>query len=77
MKARSTRSRRATTEAKARAPALTKEKWVDEFVTELVTLRAELHWPSKSAQTLAISEWSQHRDIDPREAARRWCNKPS
>jgi len=55
---------------------LTRDKWVSEFLDELVELRPDLSSASKFTYTIALQEWAARHETDPREAARQWSSNP-
>ena len=55
---------------------LTRDKWVSEFMDELVELRPDLASALKFTYTVALQEWAARHETDPREAARQWSSKP-
>jgi hypothetical protein len=61
--------------AAPKPPALHKEDWLNQFEAALlVDLRPDIG--RKFTRVVALNEWIEHRDMDPREAARQWASTP-
>lgn len=73
-KTRSTRAARAPPAPEAPTPALTKDDWLSRFEAALIVdFRPDIG--RKFARVVAVDQWTVHREMDPREAARQWANR--